>query len=107
MMNRLFFACRACGHEDSIFLPKDQAQLSCSKCGTPFPGVRVETVHGFVCILSNLCMPGLIKIGMTENDVFQRAAELSASTGVPEPYAAGSADVGALCLRLRLFVFSY
>jgi ribosomal protein S27E len=86
MMNLLFFACRACGHEDSVFLPKDQPQLSCSKCGTPFPGVRVETVHGFVYILSNESMPGLIKIGMTENDVFQRAAELSKSTGVPEPY---------------------
>jgi len=68
-------------------MPKDQVQLSCSKCGTPFPGIRVETVHGFVYILSNSSMPGLIKIGMTENDVFQRAAELSASTGVPEPYA--------------------
>jgi DNA-directed RNA polymerase subunit RPC12/RpoP len=86
MMNRLALTCSACGQEDSVLLPKDKASLSCSRCGASFPGLRMEVVRGFVYILSNASMPGLLKIGMTENDVFERAAELSASTGVPEPY---------------------
>ena len=86
MMNLLFLTCRACEHEDSVVLPKVQVMLSCTSCGAPFSGVRSETLNGFVYILSNRSMPGLLKIGMTANDVVQRAAELSASTGVPEPY---------------------
>ncbi|MDO8962927.1 MAG: GIY-YIG nuclease family protein [Coriobacteriia bacterium] len=38
---------------------------------------------GYVYIMSNPAMPGLLKIGMTRNDVRQRASELAASTGVP------------------------
>jgi len=42
---------------------------------------------GYIYILSNSAMPGLLKIGYTTKDqVKERAQELSAATGVPEPF---------------------
>src|SRR5881409_3827309 len=41
---------------------------------------------GFVYLLSNPAMPGLVKIGQTTRTVEERVAELSASTGVPTPF---------------------
>jgi len=38
---------------------------------------------GYIYVLSNSAMPGLIKIGFTNRDVKERAQELSAATGVP------------------------
>jgi len=40
---------------------------------------------GYVYILSNQSMPGLVKIGKTTRDVFTRATELF-QTGVPTPF---------------------
>jgi len=42
--------------------------------------------HGFVYILSNPAMPGLLKIGSTVGPVETRARSLSRTTGVPEPF---------------------
>lgn len=42
--------------------------------------------HGFVYILSNPTMPGLLKIGMTRFDPSRRVQELSSATGVPTPF---------------------
>lgn len=39
--------------------------------------------HGFVYILGNEAMPGILKIGMTDRSPYQRADELSASTAAP------------------------
>ena len=39
--------------------------------------------HGYVYILSNPGMPGLLKIGMTRFDPTRRVQELSSATGVP------------------------
>lgn len=39
--------------------------------------------HGFVYILGNAAMPGILKIGMTDRSPYQRADELSASTAAP------------------------
>jgi hypothetical protein len=41
---------------------------------------------GWVYILTNPAMPGLVKIGLTTRTPTLRAAELSAATGVPLPY---------------------
>jgi hypothetical protein len=41
---------------------------------------------GFVYALINYSMPGLVKVGMTTRTTTERAAELSASTGVPTPF---------------------
>jgi hypothetical protein len=41
---------------------------------------------GYVYVLSNPAMPGLVKIGCTDRSPRDRVAELSASTGVPEPF---------------------
>ena len=45
-----------------------------------------ETTLGYVYILKNDAMPGLIKIGKTSRDSAERARELSNATGVPAPF---------------------
>lgn len=42
--------------------------------------------HGYVYILSNPSMPGLLKIGMTRFDPNRRVQELSSATGVPTQF---------------------
>lgn len=42
--------------------------------------------NGFIYVLSNECMPGIYKIGMTKNEPEARAKEISATTGVPTPF---------------------
>jgi hypothetical protein len=42
---------------------------------------------GYLYILSNPAMPGLLKIGLTMRTVPDRVAELSAATGVPSAFA--------------------
>lgn len=41
---------------------------------------------GYVYILSNAAMPGLLKIGKTTRTPDERARELARGTGVPGPY---------------------
>ncbi len=41
---------------------------------------------GYIYILSNPAMPGLLKIGFTNGDVKKRVRQLSAATGVPKPF---------------------
>ena len=42
--------------------------------------------EGFIYILSNPTMPGILKIGCTAGTVLKRAAELNIPTGVPQQY---------------------
>lgn len=46
----------------------------------------VSKGEGFIYCLTNPSMPGLVKIGMTLEEPEDRAAELSAVTGVPTPF---------------------
>lgn len=41
---------------------------------------------GYIYVLSNPAMPGLLKIGITNRDVKERVEELSAASGVPKPF---------------------
>ena len=41
---------------------------------------------GYIYILSNPSMQGLLKIGITSRDVRERVTQLSAATGVPKPF---------------------
>lgn len=47
----------------------------------PFPALS-----GWVYVLANLAMPGLVKVGCTGRSPATRACELTASTGVPPPF---------------------
>lgn len=42
--------------------------------------------YGFVYILTNRSIPGLVKIGFTERSPHARCRALSSGTGVPTPY---------------------
>lgn len=41
---------------------------------------------GEIYVLVNAATPGLVKVGKTRNESAYRAAQLSASTGIPEPF---------------------
>lgn len=43
-------------------------------------------IFGFVYILSNPAIPGLVKIGHTKGSLQSRVNQLSAATGVPKPF---------------------
>lgn len=44
-------------------------------------------MEGWVYVLSNPCMPGIYKVGMTTTSPETRARELSSPTGVPVPFS--------------------
>lgn len=52
---------------------------------------------GWVYILTNEAMPGLVKIGLTTRTPKERAAELSSSSGVPLPYVVAWARAVSDC----------
>ncbi|MFM2036218.1 MAG: hypothetical protein RL459_1483 [Pseudomonadota bacterium] len=45
-----------------------------------------SSTAGYVYVLSNPSMQGIVKIGSTERNVKERVTELSATTGVPTPF---------------------
>ena len=59
---------------------------------------------GWVYILTNPAMPGLVKIGLTTRTPKERAAELSGSSGVPMPYAVAWARAVADCAAIEKVV---
>lgn len=58
---------------------------------------------GYVYILTNPSMPGLVKIGMTTRSVAQRADELFAS-GVPQPFHVHDEVLSPDCSELESWV---
>ena len=66
-----------------ITLESDQ-EFSCPDCGSSAFAVR--HIAGYLYILSNPEMPGLLKIGLTTRLVNERVVELNSATGVPRPF---------------------
>ena len=46
----------------------------------------MNTKQGYVYILINPSLKGLLKVGQTKKDPEERAKEISQGTGVPTPY---------------------
>jgi hypothetical protein len=71
----------------SVFIPMSSGKsedVPCPRCGKLLFTTR--HVSGFIYILSNDHMPGLLKIGMTTRAVADRVAELNSATGVPTAF---------------------
>jgi len=56
----------------------------CARCGGDLFSYTVDS--GWLYILSNPRIPGLLKIGMTTRHIDDRIQELNAGTGVPAPF---------------------
>ncbi len=56
---------------------------------------------GWVYILTNEAMPGLVKIGLTTRTPKERAAELSSATGVPLPFVVAWARAVSDCATVE------
>lgn len=78
--------CRGCGRQcrATISESADTGALRCSTCGGAL--LEFRTVKGYVYVLSNPKMPGLVKIGCTTRRVEERVQELNAASGVPTPF---------------------
>jgi ribosomal protein L37AE/L43A len=72
--------CAKCGQSQTV-TRSDAEDNTCHYCGAAT--VKSSGVQGYLYILSNPSMPGLLKIGLTTRPVPERVAELSAATGVP------------------------
>lgn len=74
--------CRA----KNVFTFSDDVKgsVTCAGCGIVLFGFR--GVAGYIYVLSNPSMPGLVKIGCTTRSVEDRVRELNAPTSVPAPF---------------------
>jgi T5orf172 domain len=76
-------ACRRCSRPFRLTLDASPAaDTHCASCGEQI----VRWIPGYIYVLSNTEMPGLLKIGQTTRAVADRVAELNAATGVPCPF---------------------
>ena len=53
-------------------------KVPCGRCGSAL--LDYEPIRGYVYVLSNEHMPGLLKIGFTARDISKRVAELNSGT---------------------------
>jgi hypothetical protein len=82
----LTLTCHTCGAKTVIGPELGKRNPDCAHCGKKISNIEIFYLSGFVYVLSNPSIPGLFKIGCTERPVPERVKELSAATGVPEPY---------------------
>jgi hypothetical protein len=82
----ILFRCRKCSTENTVSIAKGGASASprCLRCDDVL--ISYTSVSGYIYILSNPTMKGLLKIGLSTRSVQERIAELSSATGVPTPF---------------------
>ena len=74
-----------CNEENLLTIAKgDDSRPACARCQHVL--LSYVTVNGYIYILSNPRMNGLLKIGFSARPVEERMAELSSATGVPAPF---------------------
>jgi Zn finger protein HypA/HybF involved in hydrogenase expression len=77
--------CQKCGEQvTTIVSSAPDDQLRCPLCSNSL--FEIRNVPGYLYILSNTEMPGLLKIGLTTRSVPDRVAELNSATGVPTAF---------------------
>jgi hypothetical protein len=64
----------------------------------------VPSKPGWVYVLTNAAMPGMVKIGLTTRTPKERAAELSAASGVPLPFVVAWARAVSDCAYVETAV---
>jgi hypothetical protein len=73
----------SCGRKSIVNLFSGKKEYACEICGAEL--FKAHITNGYVYVLSNPAMPGLLKIGYTDREVDERVEELN-STGVPVPF---------------------
>src|SRR5947207_2606754 len=77
--------CLQCDEDTEFLVPHPtEIPVVCRRC--KYPLANIEEVRGFVYVLSNPGIPGLVKIGFTESTVDERVQQLSSSTSIPHPF---------------------
>ena len=71
--------CENCHQRGAVVVSARDARPLCPSCGRFL--LEIREISGFIYIISNSAMPGLL-IGQTTRGVDERAAELNAATGV-------------------------
>jgi len=82
----LSLTCPGCGKEcrRTVSDALQADQMRCAACGRLL--CRIQAIKGYIYVLSNPRMPGLVKVGCTTRSVADRVAELNSAPGVPAPF---------------------
>lgn len=84
-MYQIQHKCGNCGHTKTYESSLDvHTEIKCDKCETVSSVIR--PINGFIYVLSNSCMPGLVKIGFTTRNIEERIKELNSASGVPDHF---------------------
>lgn len=85
-MSYVIKICHSCNGENLIFTDEGKGVPTCTFCQKKLKYLKITSIKGFVYVLSNKSMPGLVKIGFSTRPVLERVAELNKATAVPQPF---------------------